>query len=136
MKKETENQKRTWEVSVPFILLPFVKVDAETEQEAREKYLEEVRLRIEETFPKSDHRLLDENDEEGWKTERVYTGATRKVTPESLGGILREMADYLDDNGEVNPDYYDEITGTGLFHDAVGKIIDVNNDELTIATEY
>ena len=58
--------EKIYEVSVPMFLLPYAKVKASSEEEAKQKYLEEVKFRLDTLFPKNDHRVLDENDAEGW----------------------------------------------------------------------
>ena len=62
----------------------------------------------------------------------------RKVTAQELAEVLREMAVYVEwsDNEEDYKNYYEEIYGTGLFRDAIGKIIEEGNEEVTITTEY
>jgi hypothetical protein len=56
-----------------------------------------------------------------------------------LTGVLDEMHDYLSectDGGQKL--FFMEITRTGLFHDACGKVVDINPREtaVTLTTEY
>ena len=60
----------------------------------------------------------------------------------NLADILSEMADYLEQNNgegyenEFKGDLFNALTQTALFHDACGKEIERNDDEVIVTTEY
>ena len=62
----------------------------------------------------------------------------KKITKENLAEVLEEMAAYVESEGidEFTEGYFEEITKTGLFHDAVGKIVARENGSVTVVTEY
>lgn len=69
---------------------------------------------------------------ESLQDERTYTIS-------NLSNILRDMADYVDDDCadlDELKEYFSEIVNTGLFHDAEGKIIEQTDTSVTITTEY
>ena len=57
---------------------------------------------------------------------------------EALAVILREMADYLTDNCNQSEyaGYFQEIVQTGLFHDAIGKPVEISENSVTVITDY
>lgn len=57
---------------------------------------------------------------------------------DQLAEILKEMASYIENTNEHDEKQYffEQITQTELFHDAIGKIVDQNEDEVTVTTEY
>lgn len=70
-----------------------------------------------------------------------------KYTNKNLVETLREIADYLEgckDNGEdISQSYYEDfktLIGMGMFHDACGKVVDVDYGEfeisVTTTTDY
>lgn len=63
---------------------------------------------------------------------------SRTITKKELADILRECASYVesDDNYTTNHYYFAEITNTGLFHDAVGKVIEREIDKVIVSTDY
>ena len=58
-----------------------------------------------------------------------------KKTKENLADILREMADYVESNGPEEG-YFEEIVGSGLFHDAIGEVVSMKNGVVEYVTEY
>lgn len=61
----------------------------------------------------------------------------RIISKEDLSGILMEMASYIEstDDGAL-ADYFYEISTTGLFHDAIGKIVYREEGSVTTISEY
>jgi hypothetical protein len=61
----------------------------------------------------------------------------RTVSYRDLEDILNEMHDYLYGcSAEEQRLYFMEIIRTGLFHDACGKVVDIDATRVTITTEY
>lgn len=55
----------------------------------------------------------------------------------NLPSILREMADYLDGCKESEyQEYFDQIVTSGLFNDAIGKVVNRGNGYAEYLTEY
>lgn len=63
---------------------------------------------------------------------------SKTLTKNDLANILRECASYVEseDNYTCNQFYFDEITNTGLFHDAIGKVIERDIKKVIIVTDY
>ena len=53
-------EEKTYEVSVPMFVLPFVKVKATSAEEAQMKGLEEIKYRLGILFPKNDNRPMED----------------------------------------------------------------------------
>ena len=54
-----------------------------------------------------------------------------------LENILQEMVSYLKGcNAEEKEQYLQEISQCGLFHDAIGKVVDVTKRTIVITEEY
>ena len=62
-----------YEVSTPMFVLPFIQIEAENEEEAREKYMAEVTRVIKTAFNNVDVRELDDTDRtpETFKVEPI-----------------------------------------------------------------
>lgn len=60
------------------------------------------------------------------------------IIKEELYFVLQEMAEYVkncDDCEKAN--YLAELSATGLFHDVMGKVVEVtDNNEVIVETEY
>lgn len=81
-------------------VLPFVKVIAENEEDARAKYLEKVQEIITKAFGgEVDCRPLDETDEEGWKVE------VADENPDTMEQTIWQIADDYSRSG-FEPDSY------------------------------
>lgn len=52
-----------------------------------------------------------------------------------LSDILRMMADYAEEQEDTSG-YFQEIVNTGLFHDAIGKVVEDFGDEVNVSTDY
>lgn len=51
--------------------------------------------------------------------------------------ILEEMASYVQSlTMEEKTNYFKEITQSGLFHDAIGKIVEIKESEVVVVDEY
>ena len=62
-----------------------------------------------------------------------------KYNPTELPALLAEMASYATEciaNGNDCKDYFAELAQTGLFHDAIGKVIDNDGNEIVVTTDY
>ena len=57
------------------------------------------------------------------------------ITSKDLAVILRECADYVEST-ENTDDYLMEFAKTGLFHDAIGKVIQTTFGKIVITTDY
>ena len=56
---------------------------------------------------------------------------------EDLSFVLRVMASYLDGCTESETQgYFQEIVNTGLFHDAMGKVVSQSESEVVVTTDY
>lgn len=54
-----------------------------------------------------------------------------------LANILRSCADYIENTDEESAiDYFDEFIDSGLFFDAMGKVINSSRGFAEIITEY
>lgn len=61
----------------------------------------------------------------------------KTYAPNDLGAILTEMQSYIQSaDQESIIAYFVEIANTGLFHDAVGKIVQVRGFSIDVTTEY
>lgn len=61
----------------------------------------------------------------------------RVITCDDLADIVCEVVSYLEDTDESSLEgYFNEITSTGLFHDAIGKVIERKGLSVTVETEY
>lgn len=60
--------------------------------------------------------------------------STEQYTQEQLAEILREMASYVESCQDYS--YFQEIVNTGLFHDAIGKVLENFGDEVNVSTDY
>ena len=60
------------------------------------------------------------------------------MTTKQLPALLRAMADYLKDDclEEEYPTYWKEIVSTGLFHDAVGKVVEAPDEYVRVTIDY
>lgn len=67
--------EKIYEVSVPMFVLPFVKVKATNEKEAKEKAFEEIKYRLDILFPKNDNRTMSDMgvDDPDFKVEETKT---------------------------------------------------------------
>lgn len=64
--------EKTFKVSAPLFVLPFVEVKADTAEQAKKIYFDEVREAINKIFKGNvDVRLLDENSEESWEISDI-----------------------------------------------------------------
>lgn len=63
---------------------------------------------------------------------------SRTITKRELADILRECASYVesDENYTSNLYYFAEITNSGLFHDAIGKVIKRETNKVIVTTDY
>ena len=60
-----------------------------------------------------------------------------RMAPKDLKTILEICASYVENtDGESVELYFNELTRTNLFADAVGKVIGRNADGVEIVTEY
>jgi len=55
-----------------------------------------------------------------------------------LAEILKEMASYVENLEEPCEEqyYFEHVIQSGLFHDAIGKIVDQKEGGVTVTTEY
>jgi hypothetical protein len=61
----------------------------------------------------------------------------RVINCDDLADIVCEVVSYLEDTDESSLEgYFNEITNTGLFHDAIGKVIERRGLSVTVETEY
>lgn len=61
----------------------------------------------------------------------------RIIRKEDLSEILTEMASYIESTDESSlMDYFNEIIKTGVFHDAIGKVVYREEDSVTTINEY
>ena len=61
----------------------------------------------------------------------------RTINYDDLATIVGEVVSYLEDTDESNlKGYFEELTNTGLFHDAIGMVIKRNNLSVVVETEY
>jgi len=58
----------------------------------------------------------------------------KKIENKQLASVLREMADYVESSEDNS--YFREIAKTGLFSDAMGKIVIVTDDHALVVTDY
>lgn len=58
----------------------------------------------------------------------------KKIENKQLASVLREMADYVESSEDNN--YFREIVKTGLFSDAMGKVVIVTDDYALVVTDY
>ena len=59
----------------------------------------------------------------------------RVITSKDLALVLQECANYAE-SVENADEYLIEIAKTGLFHDAIGKVIQSSNEEIVVITDY
>lgn len=63
--------------------------------------------------------------------------AQEKIAPKNLEQILETTLSYLSScTIEEKYNYLREFAQTGLFHDAIGKLVMIDADSITIETEY
>lgn len=61
----------------------------------------------------------------------------KKYSVGSLEVILEEMASYVQSlTIEETTNYFKEIIQSGLFHDAIGKVVEINENEVVVVEEY
>lgn len=61
----------------------------------------------------------------------------KKYSVGSLEVILGEMASYVQSlTIEETTNYFKEIIQSGLFHDAIGKVVEINENEVVVVEEY
>ena len=61
----------------------------------------------------------------------------KKYSVGSLDVILEEMASYVQSlTIEETTNYFKEITQSGLFHDAIGKVVELKENEVVVVEEY
>ena len=61
----------------------------------------------------------------------------RTITYEDLATIVGEVFSYLEDTDESSiKGYFEELTNTGLFHDAIGMVVERGNLSVVVETEY
>ena len=60
------------------------------------------------------------------------------IIKEELYFVLQEMAEYVKNCEDCeNANYLVELSATGLFHDAMSKVVEVTeNNEVIVETEY
>lgn len=59
------------------------------------------------------------------------------IIKEDLYFVLQVMAEYVRSCEDCEKeDYLIELSATGLFHDVMGKVIKVENNEVIVETEY
>ena len=55
----------------------------------------------------------------------------------SLEVILEEMLSYVQSlTIEERTNYFKEITQSGLFHDAIGKVVEIKENEVVVVEQY
>ena len=55
----------------------------------------------------------------------------------SLEVILEEMANYIKSlTIEEKTNYFKEIIQSGLFHDGIGKVVEIKENEVVVVEEY
>lgn len=60
----------------------------------------------------------------------------KTYTKDDLKNILSQMVDYIDNTEEdINEQYFLEISNSGLFHDAIGKIKKISKQNDTTQIE-
>lgn len=63
--------------------------------------------------------------------------AIKTYTEDDLVKILADMLGYaMNCNKEERWAYLKELSSCGLFHDAIGKVLDVTEDKVEITEEY
>lgn len=61
----------------------------------------------------------------------------KKYSVGSLEVILEEMASYVQSlTIEEKTNYFKEIIQSGLFHDAIGKVVEIKENEVVVVEEY
>lgn len=62
----------------------------------------------------------------------------QKIIKEELYFVLQEMAEYVKNSEDCEKaNYLAELSTTGLFHDVMGKVVEVtDNNEVIVETEY
>ena len=61
----------------------------------------------------------------------------RKLTPSDLPDIIEEVASYLESTDDSSFErYFVELTKTGIFHDAIGWVVQCSDGCVTVETEY
>lgn len=60
------------------------------------------------------------------------------IIKEELYYVLQEMAEYIKNCEDCEKEnYLIELSATGLFHDVMGKVVEVtDNNEVIVETEY
>ncbi len=62
--------------------------------------------------------------------EKIYTD-------DCLIDILNEMISYAQEcHAQERMDYLRELAQVGLFHNAIGKVTEINDTEIKVITEY
>ena len=61
----------------------------------------------------------------------------RIIHYEDLATIVGEVVSYLEDTDESSiKGYFEELTNTGLFHDAIGLVVGRDDLSVVVETEY
>lgn len=61
----------------------------------------------------------------------------RIVNASEFAEILQECVSYLEDTDESSiNDYFSEFIDSGLFQDAIGKVIGVIGEDVVVTTDY
>ncbi len=61
----------------------------------------------------------------------------KSIKSTDLIQILRDCISYLSDCSEIDKEQYlKEFAKTGLFHDAIGNVIEIKDDIILIEEEY
>lgn len=61
----------------------------------------------------------------------------REIKYDDLADIVGEVISYLEDTDDSSLEgYFEELTRTGLFHDAIGKVVGRTNNSVMVENEY
>lgn len=60
-----------------------------------------------------------------------------KFTQKDLENVLDIMKSYIyDSDEEERNNYLQELSRTALWHNAIGKVVENNNESISVLTEY
>lgn len=75
----------------------------------------------------------------GWYSIHELTPSPlRKLNAENLIDVLKEIISYLenDDNHADFSTYLQQLANTSLFHDAIGKVVEMTDGNVLVAEEF